>query len=80
MKTVYRVIGAEAGIGGNVGKQFAAGGHHTVLCLYRATGNKLIDKRISKSQQMRWSLEGGHLLLQVRTELIGGRLGAAFSN
>lgn len=32
MKPVCLVIGAGAGIGGNVGKRFALGGYHTVLC------------------------------------------------
>jgi NAD(P)-dependent dehydrogenase (short-subunit alcohol dehydrogenase family) len=32
MQPVCLVIGAGAGIGGNVGKRFAAGGYHTVLC------------------------------------------------
>lgn len=32
MKPVCLVIGAGAGIGGNVGKRFAADGYHTVLC------------------------------------------------
>ena len=32
MKPVCLVIGAGAGIGGNVGKLFAANGYHTVLC------------------------------------------------
>ena len=32
MKPVCLVIGAGAGIGGNVGKRFAAGGYHVVLC------------------------------------------------
>ena len=41
--------------------------------------NQLIDKRMSKSQQMRWSPMGAHALLQVRAELVDGRLGAAFS-
>ncbi|NOR20578.1 MAG: hypothetical protein GQ538_10880 [Xanthomonadales bacterium] len=39
----------------------------------------LIDKRMSKSQQMRWSPMGAHALMQVRAELVDGRLGAAFS-
>jgi hypothetical protein len=34
---------------------------------------------MSKSQQMRWSPMGAHALLQVRAELVDGRLGAAFS-
>lgn len=32
MKPVCLVIGAGAGIGGNVGKRFARGGYHAVLC------------------------------------------------
>jgi NAD(P)-dependent dehydrogenase (short-subunit alcohol dehydrogenase family) len=32
MKPVCLVIGAGAGIGGNVGKRFALGGYHAVLC------------------------------------------------
>ena len=32
MKPVCLVIGAGAGIGGNVGKRFAAGGYHVLLC------------------------------------------------
>lgn len=32
MKPVCLVIGAGAGIGGNVGKRFAKGGYHSVLC------------------------------------------------
>jgi hypothetical protein len=40
--------------------------------------NQLIDTRMSKFQQMRWSPTGAHLLLQVRAELVDGRLGNAF--
>ena len=32
MKPVCLVIGAGAGIGGNVGKRFAMDGYHAVLC------------------------------------------------
>jgi hypothetical protein len=37
--------------------------------------NQLIDKRMSKSQQMRWSPTGAHSLLQVHAELVDGQLG-----
>ena len=40
--------------------------------------NQLIDKRMSKSQQMRWSRRGAHLLLQVRVDVVDRRLGSAF--
>ena len=36
--------------------------------------NRIIDKRMSKSQQMRWSPESAQLLLQVRIRVIDGRL------
>lgn len=41
--------------------------------------NQLIDKRMSKSQQMRWSQKGAHALLQVRAELVDGRLPMNFA-
>ena len=37
-----------------------------------------IDLRMSKSQQMRRSPMGAHCLLQVRAELVDGRLGDTF--
>jgi len=41
--------------------------------------NQIIDKRMSKSQQMRWSPQGAHRLLQVRTSVIDGRLREDFA-
>jgi len=41
--------------------------------------NQIIDKRMSKSQQMRWSPQGAHLLLQVRTSVLDGRLREDFA-
>ena len=40
--------------------------------------NQLVDKRMSKSQQMRWSRTGAHLLVQVRAEVIDERLDERF--
>jgi hypothetical protein len=36
--------------------------------------NHLVHPGLSKNQQMRWSLEGAHNLLQVRAELLNGTL------
>ena len=36
--------------------------------------NQLIDKRMSKSQQMRWDPRSAHLLLQVRVRVVDGHL------
>src|SRR5258708_22600381 len=41
--------------------------------------NQIIDKRMSKSQQMRWSPQGAHRLLQVRTSVLDGRLREDFA-
>ena len=41
--------------------------------------NQIIDKRMSKSQQMRWSPQGAHWLLQVRTSVLDGRLREDFA-
>ena len=36
--------------------------------------NSLVGKRMAKSQQMRWSVRGAHMLMQVRTADINGEL------
>ena len=36
--------------------------------------NHLINHRMSKKQQMRWTPAGAHYLLQVRVELLNGTL------
>jgi hypothetical protein len=41
--------------------------------------NQIVDKRMSKSQQMRWSPQGAHLLLQVRISVLDGRLREDFA-
>lgn len=41
--------------------------------------NQLIDKRMSKSQQMRWDPQSAHLLLQVRVRVVDGQLREDFS-
>lgn len=39
-----------------------------------STVNQVISKRFVKKQQMRWTHEGAHLLLQVRTLVLNGEL------
>ncbi len=45
MEPVCLVIGAGAGIGGNVGKRFAKGGYHAVLC--RRSDKEGLDRLVS---------------------------------
>jgi hypothetical protein len=42
------------------------------------TANFLVNRRMNKSQQMRWSRRGADLLLQVRCALYNGTLGSGF--
>ena len=42
------------------------------------TANFLVNRRMSKSQQMRWSRRGADLLLQVRYAVYNGTLGSSF--
>ena len=44
-----------------------------------STVNQVISKRMVKKQQMRWSKQGAHLLLQVRTRVLNDELREVFS-
>jgi hypothetical protein len=43
-----------------------------------STVNHVVAKRFSKRQQMQWSPEGAHLLLQTRTKVLNGELDQTF--
>lgn len=42
------------------------------------TANFLVNRRMNKSQQMRWSRRGADLMLQVRSAVYNGTLGSGF--
>ena len=42
------------------------------------TANFLVNRRMNKAQQMRWSRRGGDLLLQVRCAVYNGVFGDVF--
>jgi hypothetical protein len=44
------------------------------------TANFLVNRRMNKSQQMRWSRNGADLLLQVRCAVYNGTLGSGFGH
>ena len=46
--------------------------------LTEATANFLVNRRLNKAQQMRWSRRGADLLLQVRCAVLNGKLGSGF--
>ena len=43
-----------------------------------STVNEVLSKRFCKKQQMQWSKEGAHVLLQTRVRTLNGELGAIF--
>jgi len=45
-----------------------------------STVNELISKRMVKKQQMRWTKQGAHLLLQVRIKMLNDELDGCFSH
>ena len=45
-----------------------------------ATANFLVNRRMAKSQQMRWSRRGADLLLQVRCAILNGKLGSGLGH
>jgi len=73
MKPVCLVIGAGAGIGGTVGKRFAQGGYHAVLCRRSDTEglDKLVDGILSEGGSAT-----GFLLNAVEPDAIEERVAA----
>jgi hypothetical protein len=57
----------------NYGRRYRSGRRISSAFVESAV-NPLIDKRMSKSQQMRWDPRSAHLLLQVRVRVIDGQL------
>jgi hypothetical protein len=45
-----------------------------------STVNTMVGKRFCKSQQMRWSKRGAHLMLQTRARTLDGTLLQQFEN
>jgi len=43
-----------------------------------STVNQVVSKRMVKKQQMRWTKQGAHLLLQVRAQVLNNDLRATF--
>ena len=73
MKPVCLVIGAGAGIGGNVGKRFAREGYHAVLC--RRTDQDGLDRLVADLEADGGSASG-YLLNAVQPDTIEDRITA----
>jgi hypothetical protein len=48
------------------------------IAITEGTANFLVNRRMNKSQQMRWSRRGADLLLQARCAVYNGTLGSNF--
>ena len=73
MKPVCLVIGAGAGIGGNVGKRFAADGYHTVLC--RRSDDEGLKQMVADIEAAGGSASG-YLLNAIEEDSIEERVAA----
>ena len=73
MKPVCLVIGAGAGIGGNVGKRFAREGYHAVLC--RRSDEDGLNKLV-ESIESEGGSSSGYLLNAVKDDAIEERVAA----
>ena len=61
----------------NYAKRYRAG-LRVGTSVTEGTANFLVNRRMNKSQQMRWSRRGADLLLQVRCAVYNGALGSGF--
>src|SRR3954462_762188 len=61
----------------NYAEQYRAG-LRVGTAITEGTANFLVNRRMNKSQQMRWSRRGADLLLQVRCAVYNGTLGSGF--
>ncbi|MBV8616850.1 MAG: hypothetical protein JOY66_24180 [Acetobacteraceae bacterium] len=61
----------------NYAKRYRAG-LRVGTSITEGTANFLVNRRMNKSQQMRWSRRGADLLLQVRCAVYNGTLGCGF--
>ena len=63
----------------NYAKRYRVG-ERVGTSITEGTANFLVNRRMNKSQQMRWSRDGADLLLQVRCAVYNGTLGAGFGH
>jgi hypothetical protein len=63
----------------NYAKRYRAG-LRVGTSVTEGTANFLVNRRMNKAQQMRWSRRGADLLLQVRCAVYNGAFGSGFGN
>ena len=61
----------------NFGERYRQG--ETISTAFvESTINQVVSRRFVKKQQMQWTPQGAHLLLQTRTKVLNGELEAVF--
>jgi len=79
LHAVNKYLGSQAAWLVNYAKRYRAG-LRVGTSITEGTANFLVNRRMNKSQQMRWSRNGADLLLQVRCAVYNGTLGAGFGH
>src|SRR5689334_18577735 len=75
LREIDRYLSSQSAWLVNYAKRHRAG-QRVGTSITEGTANFLVNRRLNKEQQMRWSRRGAHLLLQVRCALINGKLGS----
>lgn len=74
----YEYIQSNSSFIPNYGERYRHG-ESVSSSVAESTVNEVISRRMSKKQQMRWTQEGAHLLLQVRVKTLNNDLRKTFS-
>jgi hypothetical protein len=77
LRAIDRYLGSQSAWLVNYAERHRAG-LRVGTSITEGTANFLVNRRMNKSQQMRWSRRGADLLLQVRCAALNGTLGSSF--
>ncbi|MGF7213452.1 hypothetical protein GGE65_008095 [Skermanella aerolata] len=77
LREIYRYLTSQSAWLVNYAERHRAG-LRVGTALTEGTANFLVNRRMNKSQQMRWSRRGANLLLQVRCAVLNGKFGPSF--
>src|SRR5690348_257003 len=75
LREIDRCISSQSAWLVNYAERHGAG-QRVGTSITEGTANFLVNRRMNKEQQMRWSRRGADLLLQVRCAVINGKLGS----
>src|SRR5689334_22944253 len=76
---IDRYLSSQSGWLVNYAERHGAG-QRVGTAITEGTANFLVNRRMNKEQQMRWSRRGADLLLQVRCAVVNGKLGSGLGH